>query len=451
MLSISLTRVDIGGETYVLTTIDDVTQRRKTELALRESEERYRAIVETAAEGVVVNRLNGEFLYVNRRMAEMLGYPAEEIIGKVGIDFAFLDAMPAILDARSELAEGQTIQREFKFRRKDGSALWTSYNASPMFDENGERVANLALHTDITERKEAEDALRESEKRLRLAGQAGRVGLFEWNVSADSAYWSDEHYRLLDVPLGTPVGYECWKNRVHPDDRPSVERHLAELLERGQGDQLPVSHWDQYRVVHGDGTVLWLESASEVDSREGSLVVRGAIRDVTERKRAEEALRRRAEELERLMEVVPTAIWIADDAQCLQIRGNRAGDLFYEALPGENVSATADPEVRRFFQAGRELSAEELPMQVAAATGTNVRDLELTVELPSGRQLSMLGNATPLLDEDGEVRGCVGAFIDISERKRAETELQRLLEDLRPWQKNCRPRTRSCSSNARSC
>ncbi len=146
---------------------------------------------------------------------------------------------------------------------------------------------------------------------------------------------------------------------------------------------------------------------------------------VTARKAAEETLRQRAEEVERLLEAVPAAVWVAHDPQCLTITGNRRANEFYEAQAGENVSATTLPEVRRFFTPdGQELRGEELPMQKAIATNQDVRDVELHVQLPSGKRIAMLGSAVPLRDHAGSARGCIGTFLDITERKRTEEALR---------------------------
>ena len=177
-----------------------------------------------------------------------------------------------------------------------------------------------------------------------------------------------------------------------------------------------------------DALNLQLEAANkELEERvaartsELSRINEQLTQEVGERKRSEEAQRHTAEELRRLLDVVPAAVWIANDPQCLTIIGNRWADQFYEASSGENVSATTIPEVRRFFDRdGRELAANELPMQVAVATNQVVRDVELHVQLQSGRRMTMLGSAIPLTDEKSNVRGCIGAFIDITDRKLAE-------------------------------
>lgn len=142
---------------------------------------------------------------------------------------------------------------------------------------------------------------------------------------------------------------------------------------------------------------------------------------------SEKRAKQRAEELQKMMDIVPSAIWIAQDPQCLEITGNATANSFYEAEEGENVSAGVS-QVRRFFSEGRELAAEELTMQVAASTGKDVINSELEVLLPSGRWMTMLGNASPLKDENGSIRGCVGAFINITERKRSEKASKMMIE-----------------------
>ncbi len=150
---------------------------------------------------------------------------------------------------------------------------------------------------------------------------------------------------------------------------------------------------------------------------------------------SEERLRQRAEEVETLMDLVPVGIWVAKDPRCDQIVGNQAANRLYEAYRQENVSANVSP-VRRFFRDGQELQPEELPMQAAAAQDIDIRDSEVDVLLPSGKWRNLLGSASPLHDAEGCVRGCLGAFLDITERRRAEEALRqseerfhRLFED----------------------
>ncbi|MGD0231173.1 MAG: PAS domain S-box protein [Syntrophorhabdales bacterium] len=201
------------------------------------------------------------------------------------------------------------------------------------------------------------------------------------------------------------------------------------VLERVMALGETVRFEDQlYRTArHGsmeDGyfTLSYSPIRSESGQVAGTLVV---LMETTERKQTEEALRQQAEEFQHLLDMVPAAVWIARDPECLTITGNRRADQFYEASSGENVSATTLPDARRFFDRnGRELAASELPMQLCVATNQEVRDFELEVRLPSGRQMTMLGSAIPLRDAKSDVRGCIGTFIDITDRKRVEEALR---------------------------
>lgn len=150
---------------------------------------------------------------------------------------------------------------------------------------------------------------------------------------------------------------------------------------------------------------------------------------VDELRESQEELRQRAEEVQTVMEIAPVAIWIGHDPQTHDITGNLMANQFYEADEGENVSANVTP-VRRFFDHGRELAPEELPMQAAAAKNIDVRNVELDVLLPSEKWLAMLGSASPLHDAEGHVRGSVSAFMDITDRKEAEEGLRKLTEEL---------------------
>jgi signal transduction histidine kinase len=219
-----------------------------------------------------------------------------------------------------------------------------------------------------------------------------------------------------------------WNKLLHPEDQPRAYAVWRDAVEGRTSYDL------EYRVRRKDGAYEWFRVIGRPIRDANGRIVRwfGVAVNIEALKRAEEALRQRAEEIERLMDIVPVAVWVAHDPECKIITGNRMANEFYEAGLDENVSATTVPDARAFFDAeGRALAAEELPMQAAAARNEDVHDVELQARMPSGRRIAMLGSATPLRDEKGNARGCIGAFLDIPSRKEFEEQLRRTAEELR--------------------
>ncbi len=138
----------------------------KTQIKLAISEEKYRNIVETTHEGIVVGDIQGTILYVNQRMCELLGYEREEMENHNIFEFTPEDERDILVETRKKVAEGERIAFYPEFRRKDGSKLWTLAQASPLYDDQGQYMANLYMHSDITELKKARKALEVSYAQL---------------------------------------------------------------------------------------------------------------------------------------------------------------------------------------------------------------------------------------------------------------------------------------------
>ena len=170
-----------------------------------------------------------------------------------------------------------------------------------------------------------------------------------------------------------------------------------------------------------DGTTNWYELSVE-PVQEGIFVL---SLDITERRNTEIELRRKSDEIEKLLKVVPVAVWLAKERDCNSISGNDAAGRLFEQDADANFSPDSNPGARRYFSSdGRELSSEDLPMQLAISGNMEIENAELEVLLPSGKRIFIMGNAIPLRDESGQPRGSVAAFLDITDLKKAASELR---------------------------
>ena len=265
----------------------DITERKLAERAIRQSETRYRQIVETTHEGVWLLDSTLHTAYVNRQMAEMLGYAPGDMLGLSVFDFYFPEDVDYKRQILTRRRQGMHEQLEERLRRRDGSELLVRMSATPVFKDNGEFDGAFAMMSDITERKLAEEALRVSEERLRMGQWAAHIGTFDLNLRTGVDVWTPETEALYGLPPGGFAGtLMAFEDLIHPDDRKRVADLTQELIRTGQAVEA------EWRVVWPDGSIHWIAGRGHVlmdASGEPSRML-GVNMDITERKQAEEAL-----------------------------------------------------------------------------------------------------------------------------------------------------------------
>mgnify|MGYP000983718370 FL=1 len=390
--------------------------------ALIESEEEYRVFFENSIDAIILALPDGTIYAANPSACKIFGMIEEEII-KAGRNGLVDTQDPGLELHLEERARTGKFKGEINFRRKDGTIFPGEVSTEIFKDKNGFFKA-YAIIRDITKRKMAEDALRKSEERYRTLF----TNITEGFVLAEIIYNKDGKpydYRYLEVnpafERNTGIKREQILGRTMLEVFPNVNAKQVEkpleLVFTGKSAHFEV--FSQLLHKHFDTHVFSFEK--------GKIAI--IFRDITERKQLEEKTRQRAEEIETVMEVVPAAILIGHDPQCYKITGNRMANELCEAQTGENISANTTP-VRRYFHEGHELAADELPMQKAVLKNIDVRDEEIDMLLPDGEWITAIGSASPLHDENGNARGSVAAFMDITERKKAEAKLKETLDNL---------------------
>src|SRR5262245_37569825 len=213
---------DEDGEIYRLAGIvEDITGRKMIEEALRESEERYRSVVENQTELICRYLPDTTLTFVNDSYCRYFGKMQEELIGTKFLDLIPEPAREVARKHIESLVENPRVEMdEHEVLLPDGGIGWQQWVDHAILDANGRVVEFQAVGRDITERKTIEEERRDSEERLRLALEAGRMGVWEWDTRTNAVKWSKEHYRVMGLePFSiAPKDYGAWADRVHPDD-----------------------------------------------------------------------------------------------------------------------------------------------------------------------------------------------------------------------------------------
>jgi PAS domain S-box-containing protein len=294
-----------------------------------------------------------------------------------------------------------------------------------------ETLLILGLLWQRVKKREVEKNLAISNDRFRLAVESGKSVGWEWDLKTGQDSWFGDLSTMFGIPSDMFVGRtEDFYRYVHQEDRQSVAKAVAEAKQSRK------SYATEFRVVRADGVVRWVSGIGRFyyGSKGDPERMLGIATDITERKRAEEALREsetlertRADELQTILDAVPVPVRIAQDATCQRMIGNRAAYEQARVATGANVSKSAPPNEQpryRVMEDGAEVTGDELPMQQAAATGKPVYGRKLTIVYEDGTERETVENAVPLLDDSGKPRGAVGATIDVTEQKRAEKALR---------------------------
>ena len=279
-------------------------ERKRAEDALRESEERLARAEKSSLVMVTHADLEGRWLKVPPTLCALLGYSEEELLGSYSKDVTHPDDFEAGWRQCQRLIRGEikSFDLEKRYIHRDGHIVWAYLNCSMVTDSKGNPVCFLGYIRDITDRKQAEQALRESEQalrdseeRLRLALKSGRMGVWDWDRRTNLRKWSKEYFLVMGLlPFSVEPNYQVWANCMYPEDLPQAEAAVEAAIAGKKEYRF------EYRVVWPDGTIRWVvERGEPIFDEDGQCVrVMGVLVDVTERKLAEEEIHRLKERLE---------------------------------------------------------------------------------------------------------------------------------------------------------
>lgn len=386
--------------------------RRQVETALQKDEEQFQAIFSQAAVGIAQVGLDGNWLQVNNRFCEMLGYAEAELLTKTWADIAHPDDRDASLDGRRRLLAGEITSHsmEKRYVRRDGTILWGRLYRSLVRDHENQPRYIISVLEDISERIQAEHALRDSQQRLALALRAAQLGVWECDLKADGVVLSP---RYREAYHRDPTSYADWLVLVHPDDREQV-------MAVASGSIRGTHQWDaEFRIVLPDGSTRWMHSYAIVLVDEAGQPTRmvGVSQDVTERKEAEAALRESEERFRSAFENATVGIYRTTPEGRIEM-GNPA---LVRMLGYESFQALAE---RNLEQAGFEPEYSRAAFRETLERQGQVQALEAVWTRQDGSRLFVRESARCARDEAGAVLFYEGVVEDITERKQMEDALR---------------------------
>ena len=433
----------------------EIEDRKRAEQALRKSEERWRSVFENSAIGVALTDLNGRFLATNHVYQTIVGYTEEELRALSFLDITHEDHREANWALVTELLQGKRrqFQIEKKYRRKDGASIWVSNNVSLVPGTGGVPRFIMALTEDVTQRKRAEEKLRQTEADLLEAQRISQTGSWKLDASAGTVTVSPQIFRIFGITPDEDMStVEFWLSRNHIED----QKRIRELFEKSLAQK--TDYDADYRIVLPDGAIRHLHAVGHpVLNESGDLVeFVGTAMDITERKQKEEALRRSEGYLAEAQKLTHTGSWAVRVPQLENVQ-REAGQRL-AAIPrfGWNTSYWSkemyrifgfDPESSppSYMEVGRRMHPEDAryytPVVDQAIRDKADFEIDYRLLLPGGaaKYIHVVGH--PVVNASGEVIELVGTAMDVTEQHEARAALESAFEQIKAEQTELRRMT----------
>ncbi|MBE3143012.1 MAG: PAS domain S-box protein, partial [Planctomycetes bacterium] len=406
----------MGDKKVIQCNIRDITTRKHVEKALGKSEVFNRNLVEASPIGILFLDQEDRITYENSAMRRTLGLPEgikSPVIGQKIYELASIKAaLPAPL--YQQLLTGETVTGEIiHYHSLMGPEVDLEVYSAPLNDANRQREGTILLALDLTARKLAAAALRESEERLRLTLEAVDDGVWDWDITTGNKIFSPRYYTLLGYePYEFPQNYAAWKSLVHPDDIDLAEREINKNIESGEIYAIEI------RMRTKSGGWRWTLGRGKVVERdaEGHVTrIVGTQSDISRRKQVENDLATERSLLLTLLDNNPDNIYFKD-ASSRFIRINRAQAINLGL--SEPVQAIGKTDFDFFAEETARPAFED--EQAILRSGQPLVSKEKKETFRDGRVKWASSTKMPLCDQAGQIIGTFGMSRDITERRRVE-------------------------------
>ncbi len=407
----------------IVSQIGAMVERRRAEGSLRESRALLRSVVDSTTDAIYTKDLDGRYTLFNTGAEAITGRSAEEVLGR---DDTFLfppdEAVVVIAGDRGAMARSRPTTYEERVTDATGQLRTYLSTKGPLRDDDGSTVGLFGIARDITERRAAEEELRETRDRLELAQSASGAGIWDWDVISGGIKWSREMFVLFGLDEATvEAGFEAWNAAMHPDDIEVANARVARALAEHTALD------NEYRVVTPGGEVRWINALGHgvYDERGEPVRMLGMCVDITERRTMAEELRETRDYLENLFRYAnaPIIVW---DSELRITRFNHA----FEELTGRTAEEVVGERLELLFP-DDERRAQTLELVTTASAGERWQVVEIPILGQGGEVRTVLWNSATLYAEGGTTPvATIAQGQDITQRKAALAEILRLNESL---------------------
>ena len=406
--------VKIKGQTLVLGIARDISEHKLAEEALKESEEKYRTILDSIEEVYFEVDIDGNFTFFNDSLSKILGYSKDELAGMNNRDYMPPESSKKIYNLFNQIYKtGNPIKEvDYEIIRKDGSRGFHELSASLMRDEAGHPIGFRGIAHDVTEVKLAEEALKESEEKYRTILENIEDGYYEVDIAGNLTFFNDSLCKITGSSKDELMGMN---NREYMDEENA--KKVYQIFNKVYNTGKPTKGFEYEIILRKDGSKRHVESSlSLIKDSEGNRVgFRGIIRDITDRKHMEAELIQTKDFLQNIFNSSIDGITTTDLQGNVIYTSPRTRDIL-----GYRKEKIIGKKVHSFY--GNEKEDAKAIMKELMEKG-ELRDHEMKFIRKDGELVDINLSASLLKDEKGEVIGTLGIYRDITEKKHLEAQL----------------------------
>ncbi|MCP4726817.1 MAG: PAS domain S-box protein [bacterium] len=420
------TNAIINGEYKLIFCVcRDITKRKKAEKTLQEREKLFRMLMDSTSDGYFDHNLITDEVYYGERCEEMLGYAPGEIKHHLSSWQSLLhpEDIPGIEEEVKSLVEGkiERFVQEYRIRNKTEDWQWLLSRAKIVeWDENGKPTRLVGTHQVITKRKKAEQELRKNEFFLQESQRVSKLGSYVYDIVNDSMSWTETLNNIFGIRDNKKKDINRWISTLNKEDRPIMSDYfIKEVIGKGK------TFDKEYRIINQEtGKIVWVHGLGELEYNENNDPIKmiGTIQDITERKKADEALVEERNTLLSLINTIPNPIYFKDK-ECKFITCNEATLEVLMCASGRKNLTLSEVIGKTDHDFSSKETADGFREKEERIIQTNKPQINLEVANKDKTQFGLI-TKVPFVDSKGNTIGLVCINNNITERKKAEEALK---------------------------